>query len=168
MRTMLFILCCCPLWLFAQPPTDRYQAPLFTTVSETSNIKFSTGVPQPVPGGGFYETISGMPVNVDEFETTSEDLFMDIFEPTGDTLSMRPLVIVAFGGGFVAGSRNHWSMRLICEELAQRGYVTASIDYRLGMNIFDSDLAQRAVYRGIQDARSVSYTHLTLPTTPYV
>jgi len=153
MRLVLIIICC-PLWLFAQPPADRYQAPLFTTVAETSNIKFSSGVPQPVPGGGFYETVSGMPVNVDEFETTSEDLFMDIFEPVGDTLTQRPLVIVAFGGGFVAGSRDHWSMRLICEELAKRGYVTASIDYRLGMNIFDSDLAQRAVYRGVQDARS--------------
>ena len=34
------------------------------------------------------------------------------------------------------------------------GYVVASIDYRLGMNIFDQDLATRAVYRGVQDSRS--------------
>ncbi|MFT6336888.1 MAG: hypothetical protein ACJATI_003649 [Halioglobus sp.] len=79
---------------------------------------------------------------------------MDIFQPTGDTLSQRPLVIIAFGGGFLSGSKDHWSIRLLCQNLAKRGYVTAAIDYRLGMNIFDSDLANRAVYRGLQDGSS--------------
>jgi hypothetical protein len=79
---------------------------------------------------------------------------MDIFQPTGDTLSQRPLVIIAFGGGFLSGSKDHWSIRLLCQNLAKRGYVAAAIDYRLGMNIFDSDLANRAVYRGLQDGRS--------------
>jgi len=142
-----------PLALFSQPPDDRYQTELFG-VTETNDITFSTGVPQPNNGGGFYQIITGFPLNVLEYSTSPVDLKMDIFQPTGDTLQKRPVVIVCFGGGFLSGSKDHWSMRLICENLAKRGYVAVAIDYRLGMNIFDSDLANRAVYRGLQDARS--------------
>jgi acetyl esterase/lipase len=135
-----------PIYCFCQPPTDRYNVDLFG-VSETNEILFSSDVPQPNPGGGFYEWITGLPLNVDESNTDPVNLYMDIFQPTGDTLSQRPLVIIAFGGGFLSGSKDHWSIRLLCQNLAKRGYVTAAIDYRLGMNIFDSDLANRAVYR---------------------
>ncbi len=125
--------------VFTQPPIDRYNSNLFSTVSETTNILFSSNVPQPVPGGGFYESITGYPLNVDEFSTTPVNLYMNIFQPTGDTLSKRPLIIICFGGGFVTGSKDHWSIRLLAQELAKRGYVTAVIDYRLGMNIFDAE-----------------------------
>ncbi len=138
----------------AQPPAGRYTSEIFTAINETNDIQFSTAVPQPNPGGGFYEFITGLPLNVDEFATTPIDLKMDIFEPQGDTLSKRPLVILAFGGGFLSGERTYWSIRLLAQELAKRGFVTASIDYRLGMNIFDEDLSKRAVYRGVQDGRS--------------
>jgi len=140
--------------LHAQSLPNRYQDDVFASWTETSEVLFSTDVPQPVPGGGFYEWISGYPVNVDEYDTTDEDLYMDIFQPVGDTLSQRPLVIICFGGGFLSGSKDHWSIRLLAQELALRGFVTATIDYRLGMNIFDSDLSNRAVYRGLQDGRS--------------
>lgn len=140
--------------VFTQPPIDRYNSNLFSTISETTNILFSSNVPQPVPGGGFYESITGYPLNVDEFSTTPVNLYMNIFQPTGDTLSKRPLIIICFGGGFVTGSKDHWSIRLLAQELAKRGYVTSVIDYRLGMNIFDADLSKRAVYRGVQDGRS--------------
>jgi alpha/beta superfamily hydrolase len=79
---------------------------------------------------------------------------MNVFEPTGDTLSKRPVIIICFGGGFVSGNKDHWSMRLLAQDLAKRGFVTALIDYRLGMNIFNRELSKRAVYRGIQDGRS--------------
>ena len=138
----------------AQSLPNRYQEDVFATWTETSEVLFSTDVPQPVKGGGFYEWITGYPLNVDEFDTTDEDLYMDIFQPAGDTLSARPLIIICFGGGFLDGSKDHWSIRLLAEQLARKGFVTATIDYRLGMNIFDSDLSNRAVYRGLQDGRS--------------
>ena len=141
------------MMLNAQPPTNRYQAAIFN-VTETKDIIFSTSVPQPVPGGGFYEFLTGLPLNVREYSTVNRDLKMDVFEPTGDTLSQRPLIIIAFGGGFLNGGKDHWSIRLLCQELAKRGFVTAAIEYRLGMNVFDSDLAMRAVYRGVQDGRT--------------
>ncbi len=150
----LIILCILlPILCFSQPPTDRYNTDLFS-VSETNEILFSTAVPQPNFGGGFYEWVTGLPLNADESDTDPVNLYMDIFQPTGDTLCARPLVIIAFGGGFLDGSKDHWSIRLLCQNLAKRGYVAAAIDYRLGMNIFDSDLANRAVYRGLQDGRS--------------
>jgi len=152
-RIVLIISLLLPHWLLAQPPTNRYSAELFE-VTETNQVQFSTAVPQPTPGGGFYEFITGLPVNADETDTDNINLYMDIFEPTGDTLAQRPLIIISFGGGFLDGSKEHWSIRLLCQDLAKRGFVAAAIDYRLGMNIFDSDLANRAVYRGLQDGRS--------------
>ncbi len=140
--------------VFAQFLPSRYQAEVFSQWTETSEVQFSTGVPQPTPGGGFYEWITGYPLNADEVNTTNVNLYMDIFEPVGDTQSKRPVIIICFGGGFLDGSKDHWSMRLLAQDLAKRGFVTATIDYRLGMNIFDEGLSQRAVYRGLQDGRS--------------
>ena len=143
-----------PFFLYGQPPAERYQTDLFTDVTETTQVLFSSNVPQANPSGGFWEIFLGYPLDVNEYDTTHINLYMNIFEPTGDTLAKRPVVIICFGGGFLSGSKDHWSIRLLCQALARRGYVTAAIDYRLGMNVFDSDLSQRAVYRGIQDGRS--------------
>lgn len=55
-------------------------------------------------------------------------LFMDIYEPEGDTQEQRPLVIFAHGGSFIFGSRGN--MAATCEEFARKGYVAATIDYR--------------------------------------
>lgn len=153
-RILMVMLIAFVLKVDGQPPVNRYNAELFGSWTETSDVLFSQGVPQPNPGGGFYEAVTGLPLNVNEYDTTHIDLYMDVFEPTGDTLSKRPLVIICFGGGFLSGSRDHWSIRLLCQSLAKRGYVTAAIDYRLGMNIFDEDLSMRAVYRGLQDGRT--------------
>lgn len=146
------------LWLInlvnAQILPNRYNEEIFTSFTEVNDVIFSSGVPTPEPGGGFYEFITGYPLNVNEYETFNQDLKMDIFQPANDTITKRPLVILCFGGGFLAGSRDYWSIREIAQQLARRGYVTASIDYRLGMNVFDADLSKRAPYRGLQDARS--------------
>lgn len=148
------VLAAVPLLIFAQSLPDRYRTEVFLQVSETSDILFSSDVPQPTPGGGIWEFLSGLPLNVDETNTTPVDLSMDIFEPVGDTLVQRPAVVICFGGGFLNGSKDHWSIRLIAQEMARRGFLTVTIDYRLGMNIFDQDLGARAVYRGIQDGRA--------------
>lgn len=55
-------------------------------------------------------------------------LFMDIYEPEGDTQEMRPLVIFAHGGSFIFGSRG--DMDQACRDFASKGYVAATIDYR--------------------------------------
>ncbi|MGE0638278.1 MAG: alpha/beta hydrolase fold domain-containing protein [Bacteroidia bacterium] len=90
-------------------------------------------------------------VYVSENVTVSQNLFMDIFEPAGDTLLKRPLIIFAFGGGFLIGGKDDEDAQTYCDSMAHTGYVTASIDYRLGMNIASPESAVRAIYRAAQD-----------------
>lgn len=74
------------------------------------------------------------------FNNTSVDLHMDIFLPKcQDTSTIRPLMIVAHGGGLIAGSYKDGSIQDICAQFARRGYVTASVEYRLGYINDDSD-----------------------------
>ena len=56
-------------------------------------------------------------------------LSMDIYQPQGDNLSQRPVVVLAHGGSFVFGDKSQ--MQRWCELLARKGYVAASIQYRL-------------------------------------
>jgi poly(3-hydroxybutyrate) depolymerase len=57
------------------------------------------------------------------------ELSMDVYEPVGDAIAQRPVVILAHGGSFIFGDR---SMRQRwCELLAKKGYVAATISYRL-------------------------------------
>jgi len=94
---------------FAQSGCDgtRYVVPVFDSIS-VETIKYGENL-----------DISG----------ENQELFMDIYQPFGDTLSQRPLVILAYGGAFISGQRE--DMELFATGLAQRGMVAASIDYRL-------------------------------------
>lgn len=64
-------------------------------------------------------------------------LTLDVYAPLNDTATDRPVIIIAFGGGFVAGDRS--SVQEIAEDFAQRGYVAASISYRLASGQLDAD-----------------------------
>ena len=58
-----------------------------------------------------------------------QDLKLDLFEPAGDTEDFRPVYVWAHGGAFVSGDKAaNAAMR---EDLARRGWVTISIQYRL-------------------------------------
>ncbi|MBC7778130.1 MAG: carboxylesterase family protein [Phycisphaerae bacterium] len=57
------------------------------------------------------------------------NLSMDVYEPQGDTLSSRPVVVLAHGGSFIFGDKS--MMQQWCELLAKKGYVAVSIQYRL-------------------------------------
>ncbi len=88
------------------------------------------------------------------FPYWNETLKMDIYQPTGDTLSKRPLLIFAHSGGFLNGSKDVDDMVAICDSFGQKGYVTASIAYRKGFNPLDGESCERAVYRAIQDGKT--------------
>ena len=95
-------------------------------------------------------------------------LVFDFYEPTGDTLSTRPLVIYFPTGNFlpikvnggVSGSMRDSAVVEISSRLAKLGYVVAVCDYRKGWNPISPDQTVRtetlinAAYRGLQDARS--------------
>ncbi|HLP49607.1 MAG TPA: PKD domain-containing protein [Chitinophagales bacterium] len=83
-----------------------------------------------------------------------QDLYLDFYEPTGDTLTKRPLIVFQFGGGFTIGWRSEPVIPQFCEYFAKCGYAVASIDYRIGLNPLDTNSTVRAYYRGVQDERS--------------
>ena len=56
-------------------------------------------------------------------------LQMDVYEPEGDQVAARPVIIFEHGGSFIFGDRS--MMQPWCELMAKKGYVTASITYRL-------------------------------------
>ncbi len=86
----------------------RYLDPVFSTTTMTSAVKYGENT---TVGGNFQE------------------LFMDIYEPDGDAAAQRPLIIWAHGGSFIGGSRG--DMSGYCEAYAEKGFVTATITYRL-------------------------------------
>lgn len=102
-----------------------------------------------------------------------DSLYMDIYLPKCDDIShksKRPLMIWIHGGSFLAGDKNDPGIQDLCKQFAKRGYVTASIDYRLGFIsddvfwqcsypnyacVFATDSAEwaRAYFRAVQDGK---------------
>ena len=81
------------------------------------------------------------------------DLHLDVFCPQGDTLQKRPLVMLIHGGAFYYGSKDDTAITRWCKHLASQGYVTASIDYRIGFLPTMASIG-RAGYRAVQDAHA--------------
>lgn len=87
----------------------RYLDPVFSGVTVTKDLVFGAA---PDFGGKGTQTLR-----------------LDLYQPTGDTLAKRPVVVLAFGGGFVFGTRAQ--LAGMATAYAKRGFVVASIDYRL-------------------------------------
>lgn len=87
---------------------SRYVSEEFTTVDTTLAVQYGSNA---------------------TFAGNAQDLYMDIYEPSGDTAARRPVVILAFGGSFIGGRRENMSD--LCQYYAQRGFVAVTIDYRL-------------------------------------
>ncbi|MBA3971881.1 MAG: T9SS type A sorting domain-containing protein, partial [Bacteroidetes bacterium] len=95
-------------------------------------------------------------------------LKLDVYQPVGDTATSRALIIIAHGGSFYTGSKIGPDVTPLAKDFAKMGYVTASIDYRLGMTNFpfadasagaaghtvDSTDAGAAVMRAVHDGRA--------------
>ena len=90
-----------------------------------------------------------------EWNTYDIDLDMDIYEPQGDTISNRPVIIFIHSGSFFSGNNNNNDVVDLSISAAKRGYVAVNINYRLGLNILSSSSGERAVFRGVQDASAV-------------
>jgi len=129
---------------------DRYLDEVFTDVAVTQNVVY----------GQNKTVITGAPMD--------QPLIMDVYEPTGDTATARPLFLYIHTGNFLpkiinqtlVGSLRDSASVEICTRMAKLGYVVASIDYRTGWNPLASTQTQRtklllqAVYRAVQDGRT--------------
>ena len=140
----------CSVSLQAQ---ERYFDKIFTDVTVTEGVQYGTNV-------SILPALAGQP-------PAPENLLMDVYEPAGDTLAQRPVVVLAHRGDFLPqivnlspyGTRKDSAVVEICRDFAKRGFVAVAIDYRLGWNPFGSDIAIKktvleAVYRISQDIRA--------------
>ena len=112
-----------------------------------------------------------------DFAGTTRTLLMDIAFPTNDNPGPcgRPLVMIIHGGAWLGGSKEGGYVGQLLTDFAERGYVAASITYRLGMfqteknincnisqtgnllwnclNMSDTLEWTRAWYRAVQDGK---------------
>lgn len=87
----------------------------------------------------------------------STTLKLDVYEPQGDTETKRPLIVLAHGGSFIGGNKTaDATVTTLCENFAKRGYVTASINYRLGgsLEMLTLNSAITVVIKAISDGKA--------------
>lgn len=95
-----------------------------------------------------------------------QELYMDVYTSADvaavECTTPRPLMIFAFGGGFVGGSRYMDYYMPYFERLANEGIVVASIDYRLGLRNMPKDVGIREMIgimkRAVEMATEDMYT----------
>jgi hypothetical protein len=131
---------------------DRYSQ---TALFDSSEIQITTAV--------HYATSMRWP------GTEMDSLRMDVYQPNPsiDPVEKRPLIVMTHGGAFLAGNRN--DMAAYAMEMARRGFVTATISYRLGWNCAATDIfgpcigcqaeawrLKAAAYRAVQDNRAAT------------
>ena len=109
----------------------RYQTEIFSSVTKTT-VNYSD-----VYTNSFHE--------------------MDIYTPNGDTEINRPLILYMHGGSFYGGDKTMTDCIDFCESMAKRGYVTASLNYRLAniISFLTSNATQyQTVLKAVSDAKA--------------
>ena len=88
----------------------RYRDQIFDAVTTTSDITFGTAQDQ---------------------TGATQSLKLDMYQPTGDTATARPVYVLVHGGGFMRGDKTSPGLVDEATIFAKKGYVTVSINYRL-------------------------------------
>lgn len=112
----------------------RYKNEVFTSIDTLLNIPY-----------GMAKNIKG----------EDQILTLDVYTPKQDTLKKRPLVVFIHGGGFVNGDKRTGYSKTVSEFLTKRGFVVASINYRLGVEAPRSNLNYfESMIRAVQDGKA--------------
>lgn len=88
----------------------RYRDEVFSAVTVTNDVSYGSAV--------------------DQLGTTV-DLKLDVYQPTGDTATLRPAIVWVHGGSFSSGNKTSPELVIEANSMAKKGYVNVSIDYRL-------------------------------------
>lgn len=117
---------------------NRYKNDIFTDIKSEKGIKYGE--------------------NYKQDGATLEELFLDIYYPENDTDNNRTLIVMAHGGSFIGGNRA--DLEAEATRIAKKGYVVASISYRL-LNAVDPAVLEnvpmgfkKAVVRAIHDMKA--------------
>lgn len=106
-----------------------------------------------------YDLVYG---NNNDYQGINQDLKLDIHYPnlSVDPLSKRPLVLIIHGGSYYSGSKSDFTAYAL--QLARRGYVAVTVQYRLGWDYIGTGLPcggningfRYAAYRSLQDVKA--------------
>lgn len=113
----------------------RYQADIYSTIDVTT-VQYGTSI---------------------DLNSNTVNLMMDIYQPQGDTSTSRPVILLAHGGSFSAGTKNDADQVYFATELAKKGYVCAAINYRLAPSAFSliaEETTVKVVFMAIQDGKA--------------
>ena len=93
---------------------------------------------------------------------SSKTLYLDVYEPSDDNQTNRPLIILAHGGAFVSGTKNQ--IKDLCISYAKKGYVVASMSSRLinDPSISDSIAYSEGVVFTLSDMKAAIRFNLSL------
>ncbi len=96
-----------------QPPGAtplRYRDVIFDDVAVTHDVVYGSAVDQ---------------------QGTTVTLALDVYAPTNDSAAQRPAIVWVHGGGFSGLDKTSGEIVFEATEMAKKGYVGVSIDYRL-------------------------------------
>lgn len=149
--------------LWQQPPAltlDKkypYFDSLYNVSCETVPYACAKGYwaeyPEPENGSNDYLPIVLEKMNIENLTQKDLELTMDIYRPitTNDT-TRRPLLMLIHGGAFFNGDKEAAGYKEWGHYFASRGYIVASINYRIGFLPIGPKQVDRAGYRAVQDA----------------
>jgi acetyl esterase/lipase len=98
---------------YVAPPGNaplRYRDEVFTTVDKTSNVVYGSAL---------------------NSQGQTEQLKLDVYQPSGDTVTHRPAIVWVHGGSFSSGDKTSAELVDEANTFAKKGYVNVSINYRL-------------------------------------
>lgn len=90
----------------------RYRDAVFTDVTLTSDIPYGSG-------------------SAIDQDGQTDVLHLDVYEPTGDSVTSRPAIIWVHGGSFRGGNKTSGEIVDEATVFAKKGFVNFSISYRL-------------------------------------
>lgn len=110
---------------------------------------------------GYWSSLPGVEADVSRafshgyiksFRHKDLELQMDLYQPQG-LEGKRPLIMFMHGGAFYVGDKREPAYIDFCRHFAAMGYVTASINYRMGFHVGKGEI-ERAGYVALQDAHA--------------
>src|SRR4051812_32762807 len=113
---LLAILFCLAITINSFAQGQRYLSEIFTSVTVSSNVTYGNNI----------SVLTGTPSSI--------PLMMDVYQPSGDVLTARPLVIVLHAGSFLpaivngmaVGKKTDSAVVNMCMRFAKRGYVAVA------------------------------------------
>ena len=135
---------------------ERYQKRIFDNVKLISDLKYGNAkgywTESPYLDDPYIELLAKGTINL--FKGDKDlDLKLDLYQPINDKLEIRPLILLVHGGGFYIGNKNSTTEKIFADEFTKRGYVVASMNYRMGFKM-TADEVERSGYRALQDVHA--------------